>query len=326
MRVLVVTNMYPQPEQPAFGIFVRDQVESLRRQSLEVDVLFMNGRRNKLNYLWAFPRLWNRLRRQDYDLLHSHYIFAGLVARAQWRRPVILTHHGPEVFMTWEAHICRLATRWFDKVIVVSPEMKEKLGVEDAYVIPCGVDFNRFQPMSQGEARRLLNLPPERELVLWAGEYLRPEKRFDIVQQAMAILKSRDPGIQLVLLAGKPHDAVPLYMNACDVLLLTSDAEGSPMVIKEAMACNLSIVSTPVGDVPSVIAGTEGCYLCSQDPPDVANQLQRALSFGQRTKGREQVRSMELSEISKRIIAVYQDVLAQSKGALHAQTASRGEP
>lgn len=316
MKVLTVTNMYPQPDQPAFGVFVRDQVESLRRQGVEVDVLFMDGRRSKLNYLRAFPGLWARLRRERYDLLHAHYIFAGLVARAQWACPVVLTHHGPEVFMTWEANVCRLATRWFDRVIMVSPEMKERLGSEDAQVIPCGVDFDRFKPMPQESARSLLNLPPERKLILWAGEYFRPEKRFDIVERSLAILKSRDPRAELVLLSGKPHDVVPLYMNACDLLLLTSDAEGSPMVIKEAMACNLPIVSTPVGDVPSVIAGSEGCYVCSQDPTDVANKLQLALDFGRRTSGREQVRPMELSAISKRIIAVYEDALSKSRGAL----------
>ena len=325
MRVLVVTNMYPQPHQPAFGVFVKDQVESLRGLGLEVDVLFMDGRRNKLNYLAAYPRLWSRLRGKRYDLLHAHYVFSGLVARAQWSQPVVLTHHGMEVFKTWEKYVCRLTRRWFDKLIVVSPEMKERLGVVDAYVIPCGVDLGRFQPRPKAEARRALGLPLDKKLILWAGEYFRPEKRFELVQEAIKIVQPRDPRVELVLLSGKPHETVPLYMTACDVLLLTSDAEGSPMVIKEAMGCNLPLVSTAVGDVPDVIAGVDGCYLCSQDVADVANKLEMALAFGKLTVGRERVRSMELSEIGKRIVSVYEDALAHFRPAVPSSAARAGE-
>jgi len=218
--------------------------------------------------------------------------------------------------MTWEAHVCRLATRWFDEVIVVSPEMRERLRVPRAKVIPCGIDLDRFRPMPQEEARRLAGLPSGKKLVLWAGEYQRPEKRFDIAERAFAILAAHDPSLELVLLSGKPHSLVPIYMNACDVLLLASDAEGSPMVVKEAMACNLPIVATPVGDVPQVIGGTEGCYLCSQDPDDVAGKLEQAFAFGQRTNGREAVRSMDLMEISKRVITVYEEAVGSSRHAV----------
>jgi glycosyltransferase involved in cell wall biosynthesis len=311
MKVLVVTNMYPRPEAPSHGVFVGDQVESLRRLGVEVDVFFMNGRKNKLNYLWAFPRLWNHLRTNRYDVVHAHYIFSGLVARAQWQAPVVLTHHGPEVFMTWERHVCKAATGFFHKVIVVSPEMKERLGYEDAIVIPCGVNLERFAPVDKLEARKQVGLPLDKKLVLWAGEYFRPEKRYEIVEAAMAKLTVEDASVELVLLSGRPHADVPVYMNAADVLLLTSDAEGSPMVVKEAMACNVPVVSTAVGDVADVIGGTEGCQITSQDPDDVVEKLKAALAFGRRTNGREAVQKMELDEISRRIIAVYEDAISE---------------
>jgi len=314
LRVLVVTNMYPQePDFPAFGVFMEDQVESLRKLGVEVDVLFINGRRNKLNYLAAYPRLWNQLRRKKYDILHAHYVFSGLVARAQWSLPVVLTHHGAEVFQTWEKYICRLTKRWYDKLIVVSPEMKERLAVEDARVIPCGVDMDRFRPSDQMEARRVLGLPSDRKLILWAGEYFRPEKRFDLVREAVNIAASRDDRVKLVLLSGKPHREVPQYMSASDALLLTSDAEGSPMVIKEAMACNLPIVSTPVGDVRQVIGGVEGCYICSQDPLDVAAKLEMAIAFDRRTNGRQRVSRLELSKIAREILEVYEQTIRDFK-------------
>ncbi len=313
MRVLVVTNMYPRPEAPSHGVFVGDQVESLRRLGVDVDVLFVNGRGNKLNYVAAYPRLWNALRKKRYDVIHAHYVFSGLIARGQWHTPLVLTHHGPEVFMTWERHVCRVATPWFDRVIVVSPEMAERLSYANSIVIPCGVNLERFAPMPRDEARARIGLPEDKRLVLWAGEYFRPEKRWDIVQEAMALLKAGDPNAELVLLSGHSHDDVPVYMNAADVLLLVSDAEGSPMVVKEAMACNVPVVSTAAGDVANVIGRTEGCFVTSQEPRDVVEKLKLALAFGRRTNGREAVQDMELDEISRRIIAVYEG-LVRSRG------------
>jgi teichuronic acid biosynthesis glycosyltransferase TuaC len=167
--------------------------------------------------------------------------------------------------------------------------------------------------MPRDEARARIGLPEDKRLVLWAGEYFRPEKRWDIVQEAMALLKAGDPNAELVLLSGHSHDDVPVYMNAADVLLLVSDAEGSPMVVKEAMACNVPVVSTAAGDVANVIGRTEGCFVTSQEPRDVVEKLKLALAFGRRTNGREAVQDMELDEISRRIIAVYEG-LVRSRG------------
>jgi glycosyltransferase involved in cell wall biosynthesis len=307
--------MYPTADRPHFGIFVREQVESLRALGVEIDVLFMNGKESKLNYLRAFTRLWKQLDKRDYDLVHAHYILAGVVARAQRRVPVVLTHHGPEVFMTWQAWVSRALTGSFESVIVVSREMKTKLGAANAHVIPCGVDMERFQPRPMEECRRELGLPLDKRLVLWAGEHTRPEKRFELVQQAMDRLRSVRPEVELVLLSNKPHDVVPAYMNACDTLVLTSDAEGSPMVVKEAMACNLPVVSTAAGDVAEVIGRTAGCYVTRQNPTEIAWKLSLALERGARTEGRSAVGYLGLDSIGERVLAVYKQTIAASKRA-----------
>lgn len=314
MKVLVLTNMYPTPAYPSFGTFVEEQVQSLRQEGIEVDVLFVNGVKSKLNYLWGFPRLWARLLTRRYDLIHAHYVFSGIIARAQFLYPVVLTHHGSQVFQTWQAPVCRLVTPLMDETIVVSPEMKEKGHLDKSHIIPCGIDFDLFKPIPKEPAREELNLPQDKKLVLYAGEYFRPIKRFDIVQKAMKLLQAEDPDVELVLVSKKPLSVVPKYMSACDVLVLVSDGEGSPMVIKEAMACNLPIVSVPAGDVPEVIAGAEGCYLCSQDPQDVAEKLKLALERGERSQGREKIGYMEIGAISRRIITLYENVLQKKRG------------
>jgi len=314
MKVLAVTNMYPTPDMPAFGTFIESEVESLRREGIEVDVLFINGRKSTTNYLWGIPRLWARLATRHYHLIHAHYVFSGIIARAQLICPVVLTHHGVEVFEGWQSVLCRIITPLADRVIVRSQEMKQRLSCDEADVIPAGIDLSLFRPLPQQECRHLLELPVDKKLILWAGEYFRLEKRFDIVKEAVSLLQQSVSKAELVLVAGKPHSTIPLYMNACDVLLLVSDVEGSPNVVKEAMACDLPIVSVPVGDVPQIIEGCAGCYLCSQDPQDVAQKLEMALEWGKRTEGRERVQYLDLAQISKRIVHVYEKTLTSRGG------------
>jgi len=313
MKILAVTNMYPTPERPAFGTFVESQVDSLRREGIEVDVLFVDGRAHTRNYLWGFPRLWLRLLTNRYDLIHAHYVFSGVIARAQFLCPVVLTHHGVEVLRGWQSILSRLITPLVDGVIVRSQEMKQRLNCSRAVVIPAGVDFDLFKPMSQMECRRSLGLPEDQKLILWAGEHFRAEKRFDIAKEAVDRLRKRILDAELVLVTGKPHSTVPLYMNACDALLLVSDAEGSPNVVKEAMACNMPIVTVAVGDVADVIGDTDGCYMCSQEPEDVVQKLEMALRRGRRTEGRERIRSLDIGLVSRRITELYQRLIEQKK-------------
>ena len=313
MKVLVLTNMYPTPELPSSGTFVKEQVDSIIKNGVEIDVIHLQGKRSVLDYLSAFFMMWAKLLTRRYDLVHAHFVFSGIIARLQFLYPVVLTHHSSHDFRGWQAPISRLVTNLIDRTIVMSNEMKEKGRFIRSVVIPCGIDFELFKPEERDKVRQALNLPEEKKLVLFAGDYDRPLKRWDIVQESVKILKEKYSNVELVLLSKKPLDVVPEYMNACDVLVLTSDNEGSPMVIKEAMACNLPIVSVPVGDIPDVIGGTDGCYLCSQEPQDVADKLEIALSYGKRTNGREKISHLEIGAISRRIIDLYQDLIENKR-------------
>jgi glycosyltransferase involved in cell wall biosynthesis len=306
MRVLIVTNMYPTEAKPAHGTFVRDQVESLRALGVDMNVFFMDGRASRWNYARGFWDLHRWLRAHAaYDLIHAHYVFSGLVALSQRRLPIVLTHHGIEVVMGWQGWLCRLITPLMEGVIVTSEGVRRALGDPRAVVIPCGIDLEKFAPMPRDEARARLGLAADRRLVLFAGAP-RPEKRVEIIQAAAQRLAADDPSVELVMASGRPYDEVPLFMSACDVLALASDFEGSPMVIKEAMACNLPIVSVDVGDVAEVIGGTEGCYLCERTPEDMAAKLRMALDRGQRTDGRRRVMHLSLESAARQILAVYE--------------------
>lgn len=318
IRVLVVTNMYPQPDRPAFGTFVRDQVEALRAY-VQVDVLFIDGRKSRWNYLWGLLRFWCRLIANRYDVIHAHYVFSGIIARLQPFVPVVVTYHGSELGVSPTHWLSRLSCgvhRFFERVIVVSPLMRERLIGTNVRVIPCGVDLDVFKPIPRFEARHRLNLAPDKPLVLWAGEHWQPVKRFYMVEQAVEHVKRALPDAELVLVSGQPHSIVPLYMNACDALVLTSSHEGSPMVVKEAMACNLPVVSVDVGDAAAVIGGTEHCYIVEPTPEAVAEKLYVVLATQPRTRGREHIAHLSADAIIKQIVEIYQELSAPRRCAV----------
>jgi len=311
LRVLVLTNMYPTPEYPAFGTFVADQVASLRALGVECDVLFINPRQSKWNYLRGPWRLRRQIASKTYDLIHAHYVFCGLIAVTQRRLPVVLTQHGPEVFMYWTPPLTKLVARLVDTNVVVSPAMAAVMPVPSP-VIPCGIDFERFRPLPQDECRRELGLPADKKIILYAGE-LRPEKRVELLREAAARMQSEGDPVELVVATALPHEQMPLYMNAADVFALVSAGEGSPMVIKEAMACNVPIVSTDVGDVAQVLAGVEGCFITSAEIPDIVANLRRAVAFGRRTDGRRRVEPMSQQRIAEQLVAVFEETLRRRK-------------
>ena len=304
LRVLSVTNMYPTPKWPAFGTFVRNEVTSLRAAGVGVDVLVMNGRDDKWSYLRGLFHLWRALRRRKYDVIHAHYVLTGAVARMQWGTPVVLTHHGCEVlgyplWQTWLAKLDQPPVRRGDLPVRGDAPGAERRGRLDH---PGGIDLDRFTPIPRDAARAAIGLPLDRPLVLWAGEPWRPEKRFSLAAEAVELVKLELPDAELVVLNKKPHDVVPLYMSACDALVFTSVLEGSPNVVKEAMACNLPVVSVRVGDVPEVIAGTDGCTLADRDSADIARKLIDVLRRPRRTDGRRNVLRFSHEQIAAGIV------------------------
>ncbi len=310
LRVLVVTNLYPYPGAPDFGTFVRDEVESIRGLGVHVDVFFFDGRSSRWNYLKAYPAFWKTLGRGRYDLVHAHYTLSGLVARAQLKVPVVVTIHGIEVILPWVKEASRFLARTADAVIVTSRRVRSDLGWNRAEIIPPGIDLNIFRPMPVLEARKELGLSPGKRYVLFAGKP-RPEKRFLAIREAVRRLRETVLEAELLVATGMPHNQVPLYMNAADVLVLASRYEGSPMVVKEAMACNLPIVVTDVGDAREVIAGTEGCYITDGSVEDMAEKLRIAIDFGKRTDGRDRISHLALGSIARRVADVYEKVVGR---------------
>lgn len=304
--------MFPSQKHPENGIFIEQQVASLRKKGIDVEVLFVDVKPSRLNYIKSFRTFWKHIRRNNfsYDLIHAHYIFAGIVSRIQTKIPVVLTHHGDETFHGWQSYLCWITSRLVSKVIVVSQEMKTALGLENVSVIPCGVNCASFFPINKMDARRRLGLPIDKYLVLFAGDISKKLKRFDLVEEAVGILKSKEMNVELVIAYKKPYELIPYYMNACDVMILASEREGSPQVIKEALACNLSVISTDVGDVKEIFNNVNNCFISKREANDFAEKIAFVLQNNLKSNGREFIRmKYDTNVIADRLISIYNSVL-----------------
>jgi len=322
MKVLVMTSIYPTPADPALGSFVRTQVEALKQAGVEIELLVLSGRFRKLNYPMAVFQLRRRLAEGSIDLVHAHYGYVGMVARTQWKVPVVVTYHGGDLMGLIVndrgdkarsgpliAAAGQMLARHVDAAIVQSAEMASLLDSSNVFIIPHEIDFEVFRLTDRAEARAALGLEPAKKYVLFAANPQNGVKRFPLAKAATEELTRQDPSIELVVAYKETQDRLALYMNACDALVFTSFMEGSPNIVKQAMACNLPIVSTDVGDVREIIGSTEGCYVCKPDVREFAERLADILRHRQRTRGREKVQHLAGPAVSQRISKVYEQVV-----------------
>ncbi len=316
MKVLFVVvatcNTLPviQTDDRVAGVAPRQMKQGLERLGVQVDFLPVAGTFSRLNYLkacWKMLILWLTGKLRQYDLVHAHYGYNGIVARCQFTIPVLVSFMGSDVYRIWERRLAWLLARIVNRVHVPGEQMRALLRVE-AHVIPYGVDLTVFYPTNQAEARQQLGLNHAKKLVLFPYDPKRAVKRADLVEQAVGRIEEAE----VVVVSGKPPEVVAQYMNACDAMVMASTYEGSPVAIREALACNLPIVSVDVADVKSYIGHLPGCYICERTPDDMAAKLQLVFADGKRlVHGREQVLQLGLESIAEKTFAVYQQMVGE---------------
>jgi teichuronic acid biosynthesis glycosyltransferase TuaC len=330
LRVLFVTNMWPDEERPWHGTFVKSQADSLERGGVDVDVLPIRGWARRAAYPSAVVETLRRTRGAAYDVVHAHYGHSAVVARAgQWRSPLVVSFCGDDLLGTRtgdggltrrsrvEAAVFRQLGRTAAATITKSREMEQALPATlraRNHVIPNGVDLDRFRPIPREEARARLGWEPGEPVALFVGNPEIASKNYALAQEVHRRLEPSRPGLRLRVAASVAPEDVPVWMSAADALLFTSRSEGSPNVIKEAMAAELPIVSTPVGDVRERLAGVEGCHVCEADPDALAAALAQALDHGRAPAARRAVEPLGLDAVARRVVDVYEGVLARSNG------------
>ncbi|HYP56524.1 MAG TPA: glycosyltransferase [Solirubrobacterales bacterium] len=313
MRVLVVTNFVPDAGAPQRGRWVRDQVDALRRLDVEVEVFsFPPGSRG---YIPAALRLRRLLRRERFDLVHVHYGLTAWCAVVAGARPLVVSFHGTDVRHPVVGRMSRRLVRRVDLVAVVSaalfgpeagrPGLPRPPG---SAVLPCGPELDRVEPLPQPEARRRLGLDPGGRYLLFPANPARAEKRFD-----RARVVAEASGAELLTGGAIEPEEMPLWMNAANAVLVTSDYEGFGMICVEALACDVPVLSTPVGIAPFLLAGLPGA-LCA--PFDAATWAAAAAphleAADSRVEGAARAAPLSAARMAERTVAAYRDVLASA--------------
>ena len=332
MRILAITNIYPSPAFPARGVFVQEQVKGLCAIGLSVRVLFVDRQAEG-------PSAYYRLRSKINDAVAEfepeaiHVMYGGVMAdqivRRHHVRPLVVTFHGSDllgenlsgcvrkIISRYGVHCSRRAAKAAEGVIVVARHLTGALNgaatADKVRVIPCGVDLERFKPMDPLACKRRLGWSTESFHVLFASSNGDPVKRPWLAKDAVAQLNNSVRPSELHFLTAIPNAEVPVWLNASDVLLLTSMHEGSPTIVKEALACGLPVVSVDVGDVAERIEGVEGCYVARPQPAELAAKLGLVRQRGKRLDCRTRLEDLSTLSVAQKLKRCYEDITREGR-------------
>lgn len=312
MKVLIVASYNKKRYAP----FIVEQAEALRQAGCEIDWYGVQGK-GIAGYLKAIPHLRAKIREFKPDIIHAHYGLSCLLANLATRYvPVVSTYHGSDINLKKNRKFSRLAMWLSAWNIFVSKRNVDIAQLKKHWsLIPCGVALSDEQLMTREQARKELGWKATDKKVLFAGAFDTRAKNAPLAKATMALFEDVD----LIELKGYSRSEVNRLMCAANCLLMTSHTEGSPQVIKEAMACGCPIVSVDVGDVAERTEGVDGCFVVPSEElrdkreeliEELAKALKNAIVFDGRTNGREKILETGLTneQVAQKIIDIYKRV------------------
>lgn len=322
-NVLFVTNMWPDAKRPVYGIFVQRQIESLRQEGIRCDILYVRGYLGFHVYLLA--TVWflmnKRVFRKKYGLIHAHAGETALAISPLVGIPKIASYCGDDILgkanndgtfsrrAELRRWLIKQSARFCVRTITKSREMADVLPSsvrQDNTVIPNGINEHEFRPADRAEARQKLGWDQEERVVIFvATRPHEPRKRLELAQAAVVEAELVLGPIRLSVAENVPPRDLPVIMNAADCMLLTSRMEGSPNAVKEALMCDLPVVSTDVGDVAELLSGVTNSTVCQDTPKDLGAALVTIFLSGKRSDGREKRENLKQSVIASRILKIY---------------------
>ena len=305
MRILIVASY----NRSRFAPFIEEQGAALQRLGNEIEYFGLQGKGLK-GYLKNLPDLKKKIKEFSPDVVHAHFGLSGLFANLQRKKPVVTTYHGSDINESNLLPFSKLAMRWSAWNVFVSRQTMDVVRPKKKFsLLPCGIDISELQLMGKSEARQKMHLDQDKHYVLFAGSYDREVKNAPLAKEVISKLPEKN--LELLELKGYSHDEVIMLMCAVDALLMTSLNEGSPQVVKEAMACGCPIVSVDVGDVYERTHGVEGCYVAKTfESKELAGLLTKALAFSGKTDGRNRIINDKLDNklVATNLMDIYMKV------------------
>jgi glycosyltransferase involved in cell wall biosynthesis len=318
-----------------YSNFIENEIEGLRREGVEIKKFFFISRKSIFGLLNSKSKLEKEINLYKPDLIHVHTgsTTSFLVAISRKKKiPWIVTFGGSELLgnhqpsIKWKVRdkisilLSRISAKLSNGIICVSKNLQAILPnstLKKSIVIPRGIDIQHFKPINKLEARGLLKINPERQIVIFSLN--RKEavvKNKVLADQVISVLQQKYRiDVSLISLIGYSRDEILLLLNAADALLITSLHEGSPNIVKEAMACNLPVVSVNCGDVKERLKDVKNSFVHSYDVKSLSESLNDVLNSRTRSNGREILLNQRLDRqsISLQISKFYKEVIDKHK-------------
>ncbi len=319
LRVLAVV---PGDGQGSSFIFARRQIASLVDVGVNVRTFFLGSRTSLIAIAKHYARLRREIRQFRPHLVHAHYgtVTSFLCAGATCI-PLVITFRGNDLGDDPDVTLLRsrlgqllsqISCLKAKRIICVSHRLHDRLWWcrSRAVVIPTGVDLNLFRPQPKDQARELLGWEQEERVVVFDEGRAPRRKGLKFLQSAIRLAEEMVGPIRLVVLdRSVPPELVPRYLNASDCLALASAFEGSPNIVKEALACNLPVVATDVGDVSERIHGVFPSTIAKREPVEFAKGLAEVLLDRRRSNGRDRVEICSLPRVAEALRSIYESSL-----------------
>ena len=305
-------------------IFIRRQIDALRAAGVIACDFHLGTRTSPGTLLRERRRFRQVLREFSPDVVHAQYgTVTACFCLLSTRLPVVVTFRGSDLNPCRSISRARslagrllshLAALGASEVVCVSEPLRRRLWRRSANIIPSGVDTRLFYPRPKHEARAELGWPLDERVILFNAGRDPVTKRLDLAREATEIARRSLHGIRLEMLDGTiPPVRIPTFLNAADCVLVTSLFEGSPNIVKEALACNLPVVSVDVGDVKRRLEGVHPSAIVPAHPDEIARSLVQILLAPTRSNGFAGIGEISSAAMTRRTLDVYRSVVQRSR-------------
>lgn len=305
MKILIVCSANSGKIMP----FILEQGAELQRQGVDVEYFTIHSKGIK-GYIKHLPLLIKVIKNDNFDLVHAHFGLSGALAVLQRKLPVVITFHNGET-LTWKGNLISSIAALFSAYTIYVAQHIYKLSYfkphKNFIILPCGIPLSQFELIDKQDALMQLNLSSQNINILFGGAFDNLRKNVELANKAISLTGKRN--IHLIELKGFDRKQVNTLLCAVDLMLLPTKSEGSPQIVKEAMACNCPIVATDVADIAVLTQDTAGCFLTGFEPADVAAKINKAIEFERRTDGRNRIAVYDNEIIVKQLIGVYEKVI-----------------
>lgn len=323
MKILHITTNYPTSCNPVFGVFMKEQVDSLEKYGVENTIFFSNGSETQNRYFGgrlihatSIVKLMFHLMTHRYDVIHCHSVISGMIfLYSGWRlfnKCVVSLQNDPS--RGFDGSRFEQYKKKFDYVIIKANTVPIEGNV---IYLPNGCNIDIFKPLDKNECKKRLGLDSHKRYILFVDSNTlkkRMQKRKDRFDETMHILREKygHNDIEELDMIGVARNDVPTWINACDLHLLSSDQEGSPNSVKECLACNIPVVSTDVGNVRDLLDGLKDCFVSDHKE---ASELAELTDMVLRKQAHEGIRDafikkgFDMESTAKKIVSIYQSLI-----------------